>query len=118
MEVTIAGLIVYAVVVAALSLCFTMITWSDGFPHLWLVDFMAIGTYASFVSTEILRRSPYLGAPMAFILGGVIGVAFYWAVIRRLHDRDMSPVYMTLGSLGLGCVIRSSLYSFEKSEGG
>lgn len=95
-----------------------MIIKSVGFPHLWLVDFMAIGAYASFVSAEILGRSPYLGAPMAFILGGVIGVVFYWAVIRRLHDRDMSPVYMTLGSRGLGCVIMSCLYSFEKSEGG
>jgi branched-chain amino acid transport system permease protein len=109
-EVTLAGVVVHATAVGALSLNYTMIMRSDGFPHLWLGDFMTIGAYASFVFVKVLGQSPYLGMPTAFILGGVIGVLFYRAVIKKLHDRGVGPVYMTLGSLGLGVLISVGAY--------
>lgn len=109
-EVTVAGVVVHAMAVGALSLSYTMIIRSDGFPHLWLGDFMAIGAYASLISVKVLGHSPYLGIPEAFILGGVIGVLFYRAVLKKLHDRGMGPVYMTLGSLGLGILVSAGAY--------
>ena len=102
MEFTLADAVFNAVIVALLGLGYTMILRSEGFPHLWLVNFVPVGAYTSFMFSELWGASPYLGLPTGFLVGGVLGLACYMLVYRRLRAMDVGPVYMTLMSLGLG----------------
>jgi len=101
-EFTLADAAVNAVMVALLGLGYTMILRSEGFPHLWLVNFVPVGAYTSFIFSELWGMSPYLGLPAGFLVGGALGLACYMLFYRRLRAMDVGPVYMTLMSLGLG----------------
>jgi branched-chain amino acid transport system permease protein len=108
-EFTLADAAVNAVIVALLGLGYTMILRSERFPHLWLVNFVSVGAYTSFMFSELWGASPYLGLPAGFLVGGVLGLACYMLVYRRLRAMDVGPVYMTLMSLGLGILVETGV---------
>jgi branched-subunit amino acid ABC-type transport system permease component len=108
-EFIIADAAVNAVIIASLSLGYTMILRTEGFPHLWLVNFMPVGAYASLIVSELWRGSPYLGVPAGFLLGGALGLACHLLIYRRLRAANTGPVYMTLASLGLGVLASAGL---------
>ena len=109
MELALADAAVNAFTIALLGLSYTMILRLEGFPHLWLINFMPVGAYTSFIISELWRASPYLGVPAGFILGGALGLACHVLVYRRLRAANAGPVYMTLGSLGLGILATSGV---------
>jgi branched-subunit amino acid ABC-type transport system permease component len=62
---------------------------------------LTLGAYASLVTTE-LKISPWLGLPLALVVGGVVGMVLERFVVRPLYARPLDAI---LATWGLGIVV-------------
>jgi branched-chain amino acid transport system permease protein len=62
---------------------------------------LTIGAYASFVVTQ-LKLSPWLGLPLAVVVGTVVGMLVEQVIVRPLYKRPLDAI---LATWGLGIVI-------------
>lgn len=63
--------------------------------------FLTLGAYAALVTTN-LGLDPWLALPLAFAVGGVLGVVVERVVVRPLYDRPLDAI---LATWGLGIVL-------------
>ncbi|MFM0362737.1 branched-chain amino acid ABC transporter permease [Paraburkholderia sediminicola] len=62
---------------------------------------LTIGAYANFVVTQ-LKLSPWLGLPLAVVVGTVVGMLVEQVIVRPLYKRPLDAI---LATWGLGIVI-------------
>jgi branched-chain amino acid transport system permease protein len=101
----------YSGVLSLVCMGFTLIHVVEGVPNLSQGAFMALGVYVTYTVGVIWGESPYLGLPVAAVLGALVGVLCFYAVIRPLSGR-VDDVYMTLATLGLQIIIVSLVYVY------
>jgi branched-subunit amino acid ABC-type transport system permease component len=68
-------------------------------------EFITLGAYATWLLVSQLHLSPLLGLPVAFVLGGLVGVVVQAVVLSRVTGRpelDVLMVTYALSVLGLG----------------
>jgi branched-chain amino acid transport system permease protein len=85
---------VYALAAMGLNLIFgvaKVVNFAHG-------EFLMAGMYAAFGLWTLLRVNPYVGAPITFALGALLGALFYRGLIRHTIARtEMTQVFATLG---------------------
>lgn len=62
---------------------------------------LTIGAYASYVVTQ-LNLNPWIGLPLAFVVGSVVGMVVEQTIVRPLYKRPLDAI---LATWGLGIVI-------------
>ncbi|HST73907.1 MAG TPA: branched-chain amino acid ABC transporter permease [Acetobacteraceae bacterium] len=68
-------------------------------------EFITLGAYATWLLVSQLHLSPLVGLPVAFVLGGLVGVVVQAVVLSRVTGRpelDVLMVTYALSVLGLG----------------
>ena len=108
------SVIVYGCAVALLGMGFSLVHVSSDFPHLGLVHYSVIGAYVGYTFVEFLGLSPYLGLPLAFLLGGAVNAAFYLTVVATMQKRGRSDVMLAVSTLAGSFVMVSliNIYTF------
>jgi branched-chain amino acid transport system permease protein len=62
---------------------------------------ITVGAYVSFTLFTFEGSTPYLSAPVAFLLGGVVSVATYLLVLRPMIKRNSSLVSLMIATLAV-----------------
>lgn len=62
---------------------------------------LTLGGYASYVVTQ-LKLDPWLGWPLAFVAGILVGMVVEWLIVKPLYKRPLDAI---LATWGLGIVI-------------
>jgi branched-subunit amino acid ABC-type transport system permease component len=73
-------------------------------------EFITLGAYATWLLVSQLHLSPLVGLPVAFVLGGLVGVVVQAVVLSRVTGRpelDVLMVTYALSVLGLGLFAQS-----------
>ena len=68
-------------------------------------EFITLGAYATWLLVSQLHLSPLLGLPVAFVLGGLVGIVVQAVILSRVTGRpelDVLMVTYALSVLGLG----------------
>jgi branched-subunit amino acid ABC-type transport system permease component len=68
-------------------------------------EFITLGAYATWLLVSQLHLSPLVGLPVAFVLGGLVGVVVQAVILSRVTGRpelDVLMVMYALSVLGLG----------------
>ncbi len=61
-------------------------------------EFLMIGMYSAYWLAQLTGINPYWGAPLVFAFGALIGVLFYWGLIRfTIYKTELTQVFATLG---------------------
>jgi branched-chain amino acid transport system permease protein len=110
--------LVYGCAVALLGTGFTLVHVSSDFPHLGLIHYSALGAYVGYTIAELLGISPYLGLPLAFLVGGGVNAGFYLTVVAAMQRRGMKDVMLAVSTL-VGSFVMVSLiniYTFWFNE--
>ncbi|NYT79768.1 branched-chain amino acid ABC transporter permease [Alcaligenaceae bacterium] len=85
---------IYALVAIGLNLIFgvaKVVNFAHG-------EFLMIGMYVAYWLTNVFGINPYLGAPLVFLCGALIGVGFYLGLIRfTVYKTELTQVFATLG---------------------
>lgn len=103
-----AAALVYGCAVALLGTGFTLVHVSSDFPHLGLVQHSVLGAYVGYTLAELMGLSPYLGLPLAFLVGGGVNAAFYMTVVAAMQRRGMSDVKLAISTLA-GSIVMVAL---------
>ena len=110
--------LVYGCAVALLGTGFTLVHVSSDFPHLGLIHYSALGAYVGYTIAELLGISPYLGLPLAFLVGGGVNAGFYLTVVAAIQRRGMKDVMLAVSTLAGSFVMVSliNIYTFWFNE--
>ena len=106
--------LVYASELTLLSVGFTLTYLTSKIPNFAHGTYAGIGIYVSFTFAKFWGVSPYIGFPVAFILGGIISVIIYLLVIGVLTKMGGGVIVLTIATLAiqifLGAMI--NIYAF------
>ena len=108
---------IYALAGVGLTMTYRILKFAN-FAHAELVTF---GAYAAFiVNVEWGGLSPgislVLGAILAFILGGLLGIGSDFAVYKQLRAKEAAGISLMIASIGVGYVIRHLIQQRYGSE--
>jgi branched-chain amino acid transport system permease protein len=92
---------VYASELTLLSIGFTLTYLTAKIPNFAHGTYAGIGIYISYTFAKILGINPYLGFPLAFIVGGIFSVIVYVVVIKVLTNMGGGSIVLTISTLAI-----------------
>jgi branched-chain amino acid transport system permease protein len=106
--------IVYAAEITILSIGFTLTYLTAKIPNFAHGTYAGIGIYTVFTISRIFGLSPYIGFPLAFLLGGAISVIIYLIVIQVLARMGGGAIVLTIATLAIQIFLTAALliYAF------
>lgn len=93
--------LVFASELTLLSIGFTLTYLTSKIPNFAHGTYAGIGIYVSYTFAKILGISPYLGFPLAFLIGGIFSVIIYLVVIKVLTDMGGGAIVLTISTLAI-----------------
>jgi branched-chain amino acid transport system permease protein len=93
--------LVFASEITLLSIGFTLTYLTAKIPNFAHGTYAGIGIYVSYTFAKILGYSPYLGFPLAFIIGGIFSVLIYKLVIGVLTNMGGGAIVLTISTLAI-----------------
>jgi branched-chain amino acid transport system permease protein len=106
--------LMYAFELTLLSIGFTLTYLTAKVPNFAHGTYAGVGIYVSYTFSKTFGMSPYLGFPVAFILGGIISVIIYLLVINVLTRMGGGAIVLTISTLAiqifLGALIQIYAY--------
>lgn len=93
--------IVYGSLITILSLGYTLTYLTSKVPNFAHGTYAGFGIYVSFTFAKVYGLSPYLGFPLAFVLGGVLGIVLFVLVIKTLKKMGGGEVVLTISTIAL-----------------
>jgi branched-chain amino acid transport system permease protein len=93
--------LVFASELTLLSIGFTLTYLTAKVPNFAHGTYAGIGIYVSYTFAKILNMSPYLGFPLAFVLGGIFSVIIYKLVIGVLQSLGGGAIVLTISTLAI-----------------
>lgn len=106
--------IVYAAEITLLSIGFTLTYLTAKIPNFAHGTYAGFGIYTVFTLTRIFGFSPYVGFPIAFIIGGVVSILVYSIVIQVLTRMGGGAIVLTIATLAIQIFLTATLliYAF------
>jgi branched-chain amino acid transport system permease protein len=104
--------IIYACLITILSIGFTLTYLTAKIPNFAHGTYAGIGIYVVFTMSKIFNLSPYLGFPLAFLLGGLFSVAVYVVVIQVLTRMGGGAIVLTIATLAIQIFLQAALYIY------
>ena len=93
--------LVYASELTLLSIGFTLTYLTAKVPNFAHGTYAGVGIYVSYTFAKIWGVSPYIGFPVAFIVGGIFSVAIYKLVIGVLQNLGGGAIVLTISTLAI-----------------
>jgi branched-chain amino acid transport system permease protein len=93
--------LVYASELTLLSIGFTLTYLTAKIPNFAHGTYAGVGIYVSFTFARVLKVSPYIGFPLAFLLGGAISILIYILVINVLTKMGGGAIVLTIATLAI-----------------
>lgn len=104
----------YASELTLLSMGFTLTYLTAKVPNFAHGTYAGLGIYVSYTFSKILRFSPYLGFPVAFLIGGLISIVIYLLVIGVLQRLGGGAIVLTISTLAIQIFLEgaTNIYAF------
>ncbi|MBN2334494.1 branched-chain amino acid ABC transporter permease [Candidatus Bathyarchaeota archaeon] len=93
--------LVFASELTLLSIGFTLTYLTAKIPNFAHGTYAGVGIYVSYTFAKIWGLSPYLGFPVAFLLGGLFSVIIYKLVIGVLQNLGGGAIVLTISTLAI-----------------
>jgi branched-chain amino acid transport system permease protein len=110
--------LVFASELTLLSIGFTLTYMTAKLPNFAHGTYAGIGIYVSYTITKILGLSPYMGFPLAFLIGGVFSIIIYKVVIEALQKMGGGTIVLTISTLAIqiGLTALIQIYAYWLRE--
>ncbi len=108
------GVIIYASMLVILCVGFSLTHMIEKFPNFAHASYPTIGTMLTYTFTRLWGYSPYLSWPLAFLLGGGVGIALYLLVVNPMQKAGIGAETLTFAMFALSILLGAILavYSF------
>ncbi len=78
-----------------LCLGFTFTYMMEKFPNFAHTSFASIGTAVTYYLVRFYGWNPYYTWPMSMIVGGLVGVAMYLIIVKKIKERAFTEITLT-----------------------
>lgn len=99
--------IAYACQIGVLSVALSLNFITDEIPNYTLGAIIGTGHLISWTITKEMGMLPYIGLPVAFLVGGMINVALFFGVIERSVRVGRNLVLIILATIGVEFIVTS-----------
>lgn len=107
------GAIIYSNLIVLISIGLTMTYVTTGVPNLAQGTFAVMGSYMTLALFRLLDLHPYLSLPLVFILGGIMGLAVYLAILKPLISRGAGIITLMISTLAIDLVLYGGVGAFS-----
>jgi branched-chain amino acid transport system permease protein len=104
--------IVYAMEITILSIGFTLTYLTAKIPNFAHGTYAGFGIYTVYTVSRVFNLSPYVGFPLAFIIGGLVSVLVYVVVIKVLTRMGGGAIVLTIATLAIQIFLTSILFIY------
>jgi len=104
--------LLYSAEISVLSIGFSLTYLTAKIPNFAHGTYAGVGIYVSYTFSKIFGLSPYLGFPIAFIIGGTIGFILYITVISVLTKMGGGEVVKTIATIAIQIFLSALLYIY------
>jgi branched-chain amino acid transport system permease protein len=108
--------ITYAAELMLLSIGFTLTYLTAKIPNFAHGTYAGFGIYVSYTLSKFYHVNPYLGLPLAFIIGSGVSIVVYKLVISTLTKMGSGSIVLTIATLAiqifLGAILNIYSYIF------
>lgn len=104
--------IVYACEITILSIGFTLTYLTAKIPNFAHGTYAGYGIYVNYTMSKIFGLNPYLSFPVAFLVGGGIGVVVYMLVIGVLTRMGGGAIVLTISTIAIQIFLTALLYIY------
>ncbi len=108
------GALVYSNLLVMLSIGLTITYITTAVPNFAQGSFAVFGSYVSLTLLRLLGVHPYTSIPVAFLAGGLLGIAVYVLVLRPLIGREASGVILMIATLALDLVLLGIMGAYSE----
>lgn len=99
--------VVFASLLTMLSTGLTLTYVTTKVPNFAHGDFATVNIYLILTLTKLFGINPYVGVAPAFLLGGVLALTLYIAVLKPLLDRGANYVILMIATIGYDMMLLS-----------
>ncbi len=107
------GAVIYSNLIVLISIGLTMTYITTGVPNLAQGTFAVVGSYMTLAFFRVLDIHPYMSLPLVFVLGGILGLAVYLAIIKPLISRGAGIITLMISTLGIDLVLYGGAGAFS-----
>jgi branched-chain amino acid transport system permease protein len=104
--------ITYAAELTLLCIGYTLTYVTAKIPNFAHGTYAGFGIYVSYTFAKFFGINPYLGFPVAFILGGLISVVVFKLVISTLTKMGSGSIVLTIATLAIQIFLGALLYIY------
>ena len=97
--------ITYSSMITILSIGFTLTYLTAKIPNFAHGTYAGVGIYVVWTLSKIFGFSPYIGFPIAFVIGGFVSLLLYILVIRVISRLGGGAVVLTISTLAIQIVL-------------
>ena len=101
--------ITYSSLITILCIGFTLTYLTAKIPNFAHGTYAGVGIYVVWTLSKIYGISPYLGFPVAFIIGGLVSLLLYITVIRVITRLGGGAVVLTISTLAIQIMLTAML---------
>ncbi len=99
------GALVYSNLIALLSIGLSITYITTGVPNFAQGSLAIAGSYIALTLLRLFNLHPYSSLPVAFLLGGFIGIGVYTLSLKPLIRREASTVSLMIATLALDLIL-------------
>ena len=99
------GALVYSNLLVLLSIGLTLTYITTAVPNFAQGSFAVFGSYVSLTLLRLYNVHPYQSLPTSFILGGLLGLLVYIAILRPLIRREATIVILMIATLATDLIL-------------
>ncbi len=107
MQYLLLATVVYACQIGILSVAFSLNYITDQIPNFALGGIIGTGHLISWTIAKEMSLNPYIGLPIAFLVGGLINAALFLGIIERLKKAGRNLVLITIATIGIEFIVSS-----------
>lgn len=107
------GSLVYSNILVLLSIGLTLTYITTAVPNFAQGSFAIVGSYVALTMLRLFGIHPYISLPIAFIFGGLLGIATYVFILRPLIQRGASVVILMIATLAFDLILLGIIGSYS-----
>ena len=99
--------VVFASLLTMLSTGLTLTYMTTKVPNFAHGDFATVNIYLTLTLTKLLGVNPYAGIAPAFLLGGIVALTLYIAILKPLLDRGANYIILMIATIAYDMILLS-----------
>lgn len=99
--------VIFASILTMLSTGLTLTYMTTKVPNFAHGDFAAVNIYFTLILARLLNVNPYAGVLTGFLLGGLVALVLYLAILKPLLDRGASYIILMIATIAYDMMLLS-----------